>query len=234
MTAALRISKPSPVPAERRRLLARLHQLKKRLGLDDDTYRDALYAMCQRRSAGDMTDSQILETLNAWSRRLPDNERGPFTSGLRAPSKLKEPYQRLIKALWINLYNLGALSDGSDKALDAFVKRQAGVEALSFVRAHQAPALVEALKDWLRRDGLDFGDEIDGHAARVSLVIRQWAVLFKLRAVQLSFREALESWATQRLKLGRRGLNQLSEDQLDTLARDLGDWIRKVKRGAKA
>lgn len=234
MAARLAVSvKPAvAVSPERRRLLARVHQLKKRLGMDDDTYRDALYNMSHKRSAGDMTDSQLMETLNTWSRRLPEGERGPFTANLRAPSKLTEPFQRLIKALWINLNNLGALADGSDKALDAFVKRQAGVEALSFVRGHQAPAIIEALKDWLRREGLDFGDEIDGHAARVSLVIRQWAVLFKLRAVQLSFREALENWATRRLKLGRRGLSQLSEDQLDTLARDLGDWIRKVRPAA--
>ncbi len=224
--------KKPPVTTERRRLLARVHQLRVALGMDEDTYRDALYAMAHQRSAGDMTDSQLMETLKVWSGRLPVSERAPFTSGLRAGSKLREPYQRLIKALWINLHNLAALADGSDKALDAFVQRQSGVAALAVVRADKAPASIEALKDWLRREGLDFGDQIDAHAARASLVRRQWYALHKLGAVRLSFADALDAWASSFLHLGPRSIAGLSVDQLDAVARELGSWLRREKAKA--
>ncbi len=227
--SAVRRAKARPaVSPERRRLLARVHQLRQRLGMDEDTYRDALWAQSHQRSAADMTDSQLMETLHRWSQRLPEGERAAFTS-TRAASGLKEPFQRHIRALWIDLYHLGELSDGGDAALDAFVARQAKVTALRFLRAEAAPAVAEALKSWLARVGAEIPASADGHTARLIVLRAQWARLRALGALRMDTFGALSRWASTTLKLGARNVEQMSDDQLDHLIREAGAWVRRVK-----
>ncbi len=229
--SAVRVAKPktAPVSAERRSLLARLHQVKKQLGLDEETYRDKLEGHSAKRSAASLSDMEIRDVLRAWSRGLPEGDRAKATSP-RAKAGLKEPFQRLIRALWINLFNLGELEDGTDAALDAFVARQAKVTALAFLRAHQAPAIVEALKDWIARTGVKLGDHIDPLVARRAIVRGQWSKLHALKAVHVPFEAALMNWMRGRIIPDRHdSLEGMSADQLDHAMRELGLWIRKTK-----
>lgn len=213
----------------RRMLLGRVHKLQKRLGLDDDTYRDKLQATIGKRSASGASDAELRELLRMWARELPEDERAAFTSGARK-SDLKEPFQRLIRALWIDLYHLGALdSDGSDTALDAFVRRQCEVSALRFLRAGDAPAVIEALKAMLARAGVKLGSHIDGTETRRLVVRTQWSRLAQLKAVHVPFEPALMKWLEGRVTTGTRGLSSLSDDQLDAAMVLLGDWIRRVQ-----
>lgn len=63
-------------------------------------------------------------------------------------------YAQKLQALWIAAYNLGLISDRDDRALEAFVKRQTGLERERFLHhAHDAAKVIEALKAWLKRDG---------------------------------------------------------------------------------
>lgn len=234
MNAARRKAAKPAVSPERRRLLARVHQLRARLGMDEETYRDALYAMAHKRSAADMTDAQLMEALSRWAHQLPEGERAAFTSQPRPGRGLGEPFQRHIRALWIDLWHLGELADGGDAALDAFVARQAKVTALRFLRAEAAPAVAEALKDWLARAGARIPASAGGREARLIVLRAQWARLGQLGAIRLALPGAIDRWAVSTLKLGARTIEQLSDDQLDHLIRAAGAWIRRVKAASDA
>lgn len=227
MTAARkpRAVKPAVSP-ERRRLLAQVHLAKKALGLDDDAYRAKLKGHTGAESAADLDDLRLRDVIRAWSRDLPAEARGRVGASRRGG--LKEPFQRLVRALWISLYNLGEVDDGSDAALDAFVSRQVRVSALRFLRAHDATSVVEALRDWLARAGVDDGvvGEID---SRVAVVRAQWRRLADWGATRVAHEGGLSGWMHGRVTPGRRAVDQLSTDQLDDAIRQLGDWIRAVK-----
>lgn len=241
MSVRSQASSRPPVSDDRRRLLARVHQLKKQMGLDDDTYRAKLMATSGKTSAGDLSDGSLRELLNLWTRDLPAAARAPYVGAdRRAVGTLKEPFQRFVRALWIALYNLGEVEDGGDKALDAFVERQAKVASLRFLRAGDAPGVTEALKDWCRRVGFNVPERrasqrtpdgaSQGTEARMILVRAQWARLYALNAITVPFEDSLMNWMErQRLITSRRGLVQLTEDQLDTASKALGVWIRKAK-----
>lgn len=48
----------------RRRLLAKVHLLKKEIGLEDDTYREAIEALFGVRSAAGLTDDQLVRLIS--------------------------------------------------------------------------------------------------------------------------------------------------------------------------
>jgi hypothetical protein len=67
----------------------------------------------------------------------------------------------MVRGMWAELRQLGALKDASDDALDAFVRRQTrgDVAAARFLREpHQARPVIQALKDWIGRVKAGQGD----------------------------------------------------------------------------
>jgi len=63
------------------------------------------------------------------------------------------------------MYREGIVKNGTAKALDAFVKRQAGVEALEWLTPEGANKGIEALKSWRARGGKDGGCAMGGDSA---------------------------------------------------------------------
>lgn len=59
------------MPLPRNKLLARLHCLKKELGLDDDAYRDILEARTGQRSAADLDDAALARVVAALGEQKP-------------------------------------------------------------------------------------------------------------------------------------------------------------------
>ena len=55
--------------------------------------------------------------------------------------------------MWISLHQLGAVRDPSEAALEAFARRQLGVDRLRWAVASEANALIEALKQMAERAG---------------------------------------------------------------------------------
>jgi phage gp16-like protein len=125
----------------RRRDLAAIHVAKKQLGLDDDTYRDMLWAVGRVRSAADLDFAgrrRVLEHLQACGFR----QRRP---------QARDPQSRKVRAVWLELKTLGALRDASEGALAAYVERATGVKALQWLSADQASRVIEQLKAWRKR-----------------------------------------------------------------------------------
>nr|WP_087022498.1 regulatory protein GemA [Thaumasiovibrio subtropicus] len=56
-----------------------------------------------------------------------------------------------IRALWIDMYQRGIVRDGSEEALDKFVKRMTDVEHVGWLSVRQAQCVIEQLKQWFER-----------------------------------------------------------------------------------
>jgi len=143
----------------RRALLAKVHLAKKDLRLDDETYRDILERETGRRSSAECS-VQELENLVAHFRRqgfVPKTVAGGRKDSAvqRRPRPADHPVAKKARALWISLHQLGVVENASEQALEAFAKRQLGVERLQWMDQGFSSKLIDALKDWAKREGWD-------------------------------------------------------------------------------
>lgn len=133
-----------------------IHALKARLGFDDETYRDFMERETGKRSAKELTDIEAGRLLDTMNKRA---------AGLKAPSKaaakgavrMSGDYAGKLRALWISGYNLGVVHDRSDRALLAFLERQAHISRPEWLSPKDGTKAIEAIKGWLAREaGVDW------------------------------------------------------------------------------
>lgn len=153
----------------RRALIAKVHIGAKELGLAGDSYRDLLFGVTGKDSAGDCSDAElggVLDRLKAlgWKPAQPKG-RGP--GGSRPadhPGALK------ARAMWISLYQLGAINDASEAGLEAFARRQLGCSRLQWADQSLVYKLIEAEKAIAERHGWNQSTEgLAPHAVPVVL-----------------------------------------------------------------
>jgi phage gp16-like protein len=144
----------APVSDARRAAIAKVKIAQKELGLDDDTYRDVLEAVTGKRSAADCTDAQLARVLEHFA-----------SKGFKAKSSTKgaadHPAAKKARALWISLHQLGAVRDPSERALEAFARRQLGCARLQWADQGLTYKLIEALKAMAERSGWSQADRED-------------------------------------------------------------------------
>lgn len=213
MTAPAR--KPA---AGRNPMLAKVHLGAKELGLADDVRRDLMARVTGgKRSASDCTDAELHKVLEEY-RRLgwkpttagKSDKMSQFRgAGRKAASS---PFARKARALWISLHQLGVVRDPSDKALEAFARRQLGVDKLQWADEGLGYRLVEALKAMAARAGWD--QDLAG------VKPERQVFMLKARLVQ-----------TQRALLGLPflPLHGLTEKDLDQAAKDQAVLIHARK-----
>lgn len=133
--------------------LAAIHVGKKQLRLDDEDYRDLLQRVTGKRSSAGMAEGEQKAVLEEM-RRL--GFKSASKTGSKGPRKrLEGPYAAKLQALWIALWNLGAVDNRGDAALLAFAKRQCGIERTEWIRdPDDAKAVIEALKAMATREGV--------------------------------------------------------------------------------
>lgn len=139
--------------------IAAIHVLKAQLRLTDDDYRALLKGLTMKSSSKDMSQAerrQVREHLQRLAERAglaqPTTRRRPLTAGQFAQAKADaSPRERKVWALWHQLHRDGLIANPSAQALNAWVKRQAGVDALRFCTGPQLDTLIEALKAWQER-----------------------------------------------------------------------------------
>jgi len=141
----------------RRALLAKVHLAKKDLRLDDDTYRDVLERITGRRSSAECSVSE-LENLVAHFRTqgfVPKVVGGGRQGAQRSAGSRRadHPVAKKARAMWISLHQLGVVENPSEQALEAFAKRQLGVERMQWMDQSLGFKLVEALKAMAEREG---------------------------------------------------------------------------------
>ncbi|MCD2176468.1 gp16 family protein [Rhizobium sp. C1] len=131
--------------------IAAIHVAKKQLGLDEDTYRAKLEVITGKTSVKNMTEAEREKVLNVFRSEgfKPKADRRP-----NGRLKLSGRFAGKLQALWIAGWNLGIFDHRDDAALEAFVKRQTGLDAVRFCRdAVDARKAIEALKAILAREG---------------------------------------------------------------------------------
>ena len=130
------------------RHIAAIHTLKAKVQMSDDAYRVLLARLTGKASSKDMSVAEraiVRDHLAALAARL-----GVAPS---APARRHEapPKERKVWALWQQLARDGKIARADAAALNAWVKRQVGVDALRFATAAQLDTLIESLKEWRQR-----------------------------------------------------------------------------------
>lgn len=127
------------------RMMTAIRAACKRQAIDDDMRKQIQSSLTGTASMSDMTMAQLGQLLDH------------FNKGWKGPMGHRAHIGK-IKALWWSLFWLGAIDEPGDLAISAFVERQTGVSALKFLDHRKAFAVIEALKSWLARIGVQWAD----------------------------------------------------------------------------
>jgi phage gp16-like protein len=227
--AAVRAQPAQFNPADRRRraMLAKIHVAKKQLGLADDDYRQIMLDETGRSSAADCTEAELERALERFEARgfkpLP---KAGATSPANRPAQ--HPMARKARALWISLHHLNAVQNASEKALEAFAKRQLKCERLVWANQSDAYKLIEALKAMAVRHGWPqtdvSGNNLSPRALHEGLCT---AILWKLKGAG----EVPADWTIDIAAFRLCGIQTGAEGPMDAeayqrLAKALGDKLR--------
>lgn len=206
------------------RTKAAIHVAKKQLALSDDSYRDLM-----KRIAG-VTSSKDLDEAGA-RRLMTEFERLGFVNaskGKRRKGHDDRPLARKAWALWISLHNLDEVEHGTEKAFAAFVTRTTHKLLLRFCDARELNQVVEGLKSWCRRVG------VQEDTAR-GVVALQWMRLAGYERERLltggayGFDLAMDPTFASRVL----GADRLDAAGVTRLANDMGAEIRRLKLGTR-
>lgn len=207
------------VKSNRNRLIAAVHAAARKAGLDQDAYRDTLERITGKRSAAAMTRAElgrVLDRING----LPEAAR---------PTD-RRPHLPKIRALWWDLYWMGAIDQPGADALSAFVARQTGVARIEWLRADQAHRVIEALKDWLTREGVHWPPAGHAHPPEMYVALAVWEKLEALGLVGPGGSHAMARYAQAMRGSDRpmtvRDWNDLTKNLGKRLRRGLGKAVQ--------
>lgn len=140
-----------------------------RLGIADDDRHAVQIELTGVASMKDMDGAQLDRMLDHLNRDYRGGERRGHVGKVRA--------------LWWTLYWLGAVDQPNDRAIDAFVKRQAGTDALRFLGHRQAHSVIDALKDWATREGVAWPPKPDPIGDRQAVAGAIWRQLVQIAPI---------------------------------------------------
>lgn len=150
------------------RLKGLIQVAKKDMALDDDNYRLILYSVAGKSSTKQMTVSELRKVLDAFvangfvvtAKAKPNPKVVPINKDVKLPNRKprnNDPRLKKIWKLWYLLAEHGQCK-GNSKSLNAFCKRQVGVENMDWLKTHEDyRAVIEGLKDWCTRVGINLG-----------------------------------------------------------------------------
>lgn len=132
---------------KRTKLIQLIHIAKAKLGMDDATYRAILADIGNASSSTKMTVSELEQVLEHFKKcgfkLVPKNK-------VNLPLAT-DPQSKKIRALWLELHNIGVVKDSSEYALSRYAHRVTGVDSLKWLNVDQASKVIEHLKKWLGR-----------------------------------------------------------------------------------
>lgn len=203
-----------------------IQTLRRKAGMDDDTYRDFLALHTGKRSSKELDEAQADRVIGRLRAIVPDDRRYEQTSksapSRRPSERMDGPFAGKLRALWLTAYNLGLVENRDDRALIAFVQRQTGVTHARFLIEPQLAAkAIEGVKAIISR----------AHPELAKPLVERDPMLIKRAVV-----------AAQHLILARLGVDPISAvagstgaasaidgPTLDRVQIDLGRQIRAAK-----
>jgi phage gp16-like protein len=214
----------------RKQLLGKVHIARKQLALTDDSYRDVIERVTDRRSAAECDDRQLVAVIEEFKRLgWRDARKTPVKGGRPLATG---PQAGKARALWLSLWNLGEISDPAESVLAAFVRRQTGKEDLRFCHSGDFNKIVEGLKAMLSRAIEAAGWKVpagdDAHAWRLAVLRAQWRIFGRVKDDNgLRGYIGLMSW-------DNNPIDQWPDELLDRCITRLGRDVRHFKAMAKA
>ncbi len=134
------------------RLIQLIHIGKTQLGLDDDLYREILENYTGKTSSKLLNIAQ-LETVLDRMKQLGFQVESKDKTGVK--NLANDAQSKLIRHLWLQLYEAGQVRNNSEKALAKFVENKVGVSALQFLSTKNADMIITHLRQWCKRCGID-------------------------------------------------------------------------------
>lgn len=131
-----------------RALIAKIHIAKKDLALDDETYRAILERVTKKRSCAGLRGHQLVAILDEFKALGWKPKKATF-------KKAKNGQVAKIYALWGVLAEGGVVRSRTPAAVAAYVKRLTGVDNPEWLPPQEARAVIESLKKWINRVGLE-------------------------------------------------------------------------------
>ncbi len=134
------------------KLIQLIHVGKKQLGLDDELYREVLESTTGKTSSKLLTVQQLEAVLDRM-KQLGFEVETKNKSG--AKNLADDAQSKLIRHLWLQLHEAGKIRNGSEQALAKFVENRVGVSALQFLSSHHASMIIDHLRQWCKRCGIE-------------------------------------------------------------------------------
>lgn len=132
-----------------------IHIAKQQLGLDDETYRAMLWTVARVKSSTELDFAgrkKVLDHLKACGFKVRSSNKAEGAKRAQPSRALAaDPESKKIRALWLMLFDLGAVKNPSEAALNAYVKRLTKVDDLHWINGEQAETVIETLKKWAMR-----------------------------------------------------------------------------------
>lgn len=219
----------------RRKLIGAVRAAAKRRGIDDDDRKAIQIEVTGKASMADMDGAEIGKVLDRLNRDAGGRSLGDWQA---------RPHQAKVRALWWTLYWLGEVPEPNERALDAFVLRQAGVSSLRFLDHRAALSVIEGLKAIAERAGVRWpvaaalkalGNPTDAAAMRS---FERHAVLnaIWLKLIDRGVVRAYADWRDYAAAAFKRPPNLAwSDRELDDAIRLIGKkWRTAIAKGAAA
>ena len=228
----------------RKSLIAKIHIAKSQLSLHEDTYRALLLNVTGKESCAAMNFTELERVLERFKSLGFKPKKQPKRAGKRPLAN--QAHASKIRALWLSLYHLGELSDPSEKALDAYVKRITKVNSLKWLHPGQADQVIRTLYSWMERVGCPKPDadyvkhigvyrhcsgierletiSLEGFAYKMRLITTQHKILFDAIGCV-----SIEGWIGQEGFGTYDHLFAVDFDQADAIIERLGRLVRRLK-----
>lgn len=133
-------------------LIKLIHVAKTKLALDDEVYRDILTSTTGKDSSKLLTPAQ-LETVLDRLKQLGFAVESKDKAGVK--NLASDAQSKLIRHLWLQLFEAGQVKNGSELALAKFVENRVGVDALQFLSSKSADMVINHLRQWCKRCGIE-------------------------------------------------------------------------------
>ena len=133
-------------------LIKLIHVAKTKLGLDDDVYRDILESTTGKTSSKLLTPAQLEAVLDRL-KQLGFEVESKDKTGVK--NLASDAQSKLIRHLWLQLYDAGQVKNGSEKALAKFIENRVKVSALQFLSTESADMVINHLRQWCKRCGIE-------------------------------------------------------------------------------
>lgn len=145
--------------APEKNYIGAIHAVQNKLGIKGEDAESLKIAVVGVASSKDMTQAQrarYLAHLRGIEKLREDQQRtGNRGAVHRSADDVQDDRWSKARALWKLLATAGQVQTDTDAALLAYVRRQTHADSWRFLNGHQINTVIESLKRWCRRAGVE-------------------------------------------------------------------------------